>query len=368
MAKLTCISGAGAKEAACFLYEVADKRIMLDLGEGPAPGQKPDLSGVGKVDAVVISHQHPDHFGALDLLDQIGDPPVYMTKPVWEVVHAKLAGHISVVDLPFRGEASVEGVPVLLGRTGHAPGGVWVHFPNGNGFTYMNDHKIDSLIFVYDDPPPADAMVLDASYGADDKSMTEYVAAFDAVFDGGPVLMAVPVPGRGVEIALHLIQTGRPLPAIDTAMRALLEKLSGPWSDIVHDSVIASLATLAADAPPIDENSDIYDGVMIVGGGNGQNGVAAALCKRWAESPSPAIQFSGYLGPGTLGAVLVEAGRAQRQRWPVHATLSENIDLVRNTNARQVVPGFSDGEENMAVWEEKLAPAIVTLERNIKIN
>ncbi|MDA0655277.1 MAG: MBL fold metallo-hydrolase [Proteobacteria bacterium] len=367
MAKLTCISGAGAKEAACFLYEVADKRIMLDLGEGPAPGQKPDLSGVGKVDAVVISHQHPDHFGALDLLDQIGDPPVYMTKPVWDVAHAKLAGHISVVDLPFRGEASIEGVPVLLGRTGHAPGGVWVHFPNGNGFTYMNDHKIDSLIFAYDAPPPADAMVLDASYGADDKPMADYLAAFDAVFDGGPVLMPVPVAGRGVEIALHLIQTGRPLPAIDAAMRALLEKLSGPWSDIVHGSMIESLAKLAVDAPSIDENSDIYDGVMVVGGGNGQNGVAAALCERWAKLARPAIQFSGYLGPGTLGATLVEAGRAQRQRWPVHATLSENIDLVQKTRAKQVVPGFSDAEESKAVWKGKFAPSKVTLDKNIEV-
>jgi len=227
MAILTCISGVGAKAAACFLYEVAGKRIMLDLGMGPVPGQRPELTGVGRVDAVIISYQHPDHFGSLDLLGKIGLPPVYMTTPVLDVARPLINSEAKIIELPIRGAASVENVPVLLGRTGHAPGGVWVHFPDSDGFTYMNDHKNDSLIYAYDGPPPADTIVVDASYGSDDQSMAAYVAAFDRVLDAeGSLLLPVPVAGRGMEIAVHLLQSGRPVPAIDGPMRTLAEKLS----------------------------------------------------------------------------------------------------------------------------------------------
>ena len=56
MAALTAISGAGAKGPACFLLEAEGRRLLLDLGYGPQPGLWPDVSGVGKVDALLLSH------------------------------------------------------------------------------------------------------------------------------------------------------------------------------------------------------------------------------------------------------------------------------------------------------------------------
>jgi len=52
---LRLISGVGAKGPACFLFEAAGKRLMLDLGEGPPPGSMPEIDGLGPVDAVVLS-------------------------------------------------------------------------------------------------------------------------------------------------------------------------------------------------------------------------------------------------------------------------------------------------------------------------
>lgn len=40
---------------ACLLVEVADQRVLID------PGNLCDVSGVGDLTAVVITHQHPDH-------------------------------------------------------------------------------------------------------------------------------------------------------------------------------------------------------------------------------------------------------------------------------------------------------------------
>src|ERR1700733_3065420 len=79
---LRLISGVGAKGPACFLLEIAGKRIILDLGEGPPPGLFPDVDGIGTIDALVLSHGHKDHIGGLSLLSKLGNPPVYATEIV----------------------------------------------------------------------------------------------------------------------------------------------------------------------------------------------------------------------------------------------------------------------------------------------
>ena len=65
MAKLTAISGVGAKGPACFLVESGGARLLLDLGYGPDPGQWPDVGGTGRVVALLLSHGHRDHAGGL---------------------------------------------------------------------------------------------------------------------------------------------------------------------------------------------------------------------------------------------------------------------------------------------------------------
>src|SRR5688572_3704882 len=153
MAKLTAISGVGAKGPACFLVETERARLMLDLGYGPAPDQWPDVSRVGRVDALLLSHGHRDHAGALKLVQRIGNPALHATRSVLARLGREGAA------LPPSGMARVGGVTVRTGRNGHAPGGVWLHLDIGDGLLYTGDYSVESPIYAYDAPPPASTLV-----------------------------------------------------------------------------------------------------------------------------------------------------------------------------------------------------------------
>ena len=200
MARLTAISGVGAKGPACFLVETGDARLLLDLGYGPNPGQWPDVEGVGRVDALLLSHGHRDHAGALKLAPQVGNPPLFATSAVLN----RLGRQGDGTALPLRGDAEVCGVRVRTGRNGHAPGGIWLHLDIGDGLLYTGDYGVESPIYAFDTPPRAGTVVLDASYGDYSDSIEDCVARLAPVFDRGVALLPVPADGRGPELAYRV--------------------------------------------------------------------------------------------------------------------------------------------------------------------
>jgi hypothetical protein len=259
--------------------------------------------------------------------------------------------------LPLQGDAEVCGIKVRTGRSGHAPGGVWLHLDVGGGILYMGDYCTESLLYAYDPPPAAQTVILDASYGAYDKSLAECLIEFDQLFDHAPVLMPTASAGRGPEKALYLLRSGRALPYLDGVMRAALERLSGEASACVTSGVGDDIARLARECPPIDGAV----GVMLAGAPDANAGVTAKLVTQWENEAQPTIVFTGYLPPGTPAKRLTDSGRAQYKRWNVHPRLSDNARLVRETGARCVLPAFGDARY-LADWQTAFAPARVTLE------
>jgi Cft2 family RNA processing exonuclease len=352
-ATLTAISGCGAKGPACFLVETGEARLLLDLGYGPQPGLWPDVSNIGAVDALLLSHGHADHAGGLERLAAVGDPPVYAT----DIVRRTLPSDVRSRSLPLRGETEIGSVRVVTGRSGHAPGGVWLHLSVGAGLLYMGDCSVESTVYAYDPPPPARTLIVDASYGAYDTALPDCLGAFDRVFDVGAVLLPVPPAGRGPEIALHLFRARRILPRIDDAMRASLHVLHGESLACLEPGVENDLATIARDAPSIGR----AEGIMLAARADAASGSAATLIERWERDTSPAIVFTGYLPPGTPAERLTQSGRARYMRWNVHPRVSDNARLVRQTGARNVLPAFGDAR-HLNAWQTAWHPARVLLE------
>ena len=356
--RLTPISGCGAKGPACFLVETSDARIVLDLGYGPQPGLWPDVSGVGRVDAVLLSHSHRDHAGALDLLPKLGDPTVYAT----DIAAAFIGARAEVASLPLRGWADVCGIRVTTGRNGHAPGGVWLHLDIGGGFLYMGDFSVESDLYAYDAPPRAKTVVIDASYGTYDASLAQFAAAIDARLDAGPVLLPVPAAGRGAEIALHVARARRTLPHIDDALRDTLVKLSRALAACLRADTASNIARIAFEAPRIER----AEGVMLACIADATSGDAARLVDAWENEASPDIVFTGYLPPGTPAERLTRSGRARYLRWNVHPRLSDNVTLVRACAAHTVVPAFADAS-HVAAWQFAFAPARVAVDGTVAL-
>jgi Cft2 family RNA processing exonuclease len=350
---LTPISGCGAKGPACFLVETHNARLLLDLGYGPQPGLWPDVSKVGDVDAVLLSHSHRDHAGALDLLPQIGNPPVYAT----DIVRRLVGDRVRSESLPLHGSIEVCGIRVTTGRNGHAPGGVWLRLDIADGLLYMGDCSRESAVYAYDAPPHAKTVIIDASYGSYDTSLTAGLPEFERLFATGSVLLPVPAAGRGADIALHIARSGRELPHIDAALRSLLDDLADDYRDCMYGEAAKDIDRLARTAPAIEGAR----GVMLACVADATTGEAARLVETWQDAPEPAIVFTGYVPPGTPAERLTRSGRARYLRWNVHPPLSDNVELVRQTGAHTVLPAFGDARHRDA-WQSAFGRARVVLQ------
>jgi len=356
VAKLTAISGVGGKGPACFLVDTGRTRLMLDLGYGPAPDQWPDVSKAGKVDALLLSHGHRDHAGALKLAALIGNPPLHATGSV--LARLGQAGRA----LPLQGETEVCGVRVRTGRNGHAPGGVWLYLDIGDGLLYTGDYGVESPIYAYDTPPPAATLVLDGSYGNYSESMEDCLGHYGPVWDRGSALFPVPADGRGPEMAYHVARARGVLPCIGKDLRASLERMAAVEADSLRGGVASELARIAREAPPITGAR----GLLFSGRADAADGEAAELTERWEHASTPDIVFSGYFPPGSPAQRLVDSGRARYVRWNVHPRLSDNVSLVRTVKAQTVMPAFADARP-LDAWRVAFAPARVVINGSIEL-
>lgn len=356
MARLTPVSGVGGKGPACFLIETGGVRLLLDLGLGPQPGLLPDVSGVGRVDALVLSHGHNDHAGGLSLHAAVGSPPIWCT----DIVARRLPAQVTRHRLPLQGVTDVCGVPVRTGRAGHAPGGVWLHVGCGESLLYMGDHSVESILYAYDQPPAASILIFDGSYGAYDAPITECHRTLARYLDGGPLLLPVPENGRGPEMALHLARAGIRGLRLDGQIRHALLQLADTDAACLVEGIAEELRAVAAAARDIDGPQ----GVMLASRADATGGATARLIPTWEHDASPAIVFTGYLPPGTPAERLVQNGRAQYLRWNVHPRLSDAADLARRCGARLALPAFGD-LKHLERWQAAMPSARITLKQPV---
>ena len=334
MAKLTCVSGVGDKSPACFILEGAGKRIMFDLGEGPEPGVFPDLSKVAPCDAIVLSHAHIDHIGALHLNDQVGSPPVYATELTFSAIPISIIPPERRKILPLYGSCMIAGIKAQTGRCGHAPGGIWVYLTIGKGFIYSGDWSAESKLLPYDRPPQAHMIVTDASYGDRNQSLSVQFEAIAEAAKNGAIL-SVPEMGRGPEIAIAFWNKKIPVrlgPDLCQEIRTLLS-----IEHLISDEAREILRRILQKQPEIDAPYR-EDEIIITTDANAESGHSAELLQELGDQAK--FIFTGHVPDNTPAQQLLAENKARWLPWNVHPRYQDVLDQVKVTKAETVVPAF----------------------------
>ncbi len=118
------------------LIEIDGVRLLTDpflrdhLGPLRRHGPSPDLEAIGAVDAVLLSHAHPDHFDRRSLGRLPGRPLVVAPRGLGRIIEK--AGHEALELLPDEttpiGSIGVRAVPARHGRWPRHPGAVTLGF------------------------------------------------------------------------------------------------------------------------------------------------------------------------------------------------------------------------------------------------
>ncbi len=281
--KITFLGGADEVGASGILVETAGRRVLVDCGIRPSPksyrglaaDQLPALSqietGSGKLDAVLITHAHTDHTGALELVvGRYPDVPVYATAPtlaLTRVLHQDARrimqsrldeeGELPLFDdlavqrlmsalapVPFKTRIPLaDGLAATFFPAGHIAGAAMIGLESDEGRLLISgDVSISSQRTVDGARSPAfqpDAIILESTYGGrlhanravQERNLIETAAQVTAA--GGKVLIPAFALGRAQEVLLILNEYQRrgelpPVPIwADGMVRAICQAYPG---------------------------------------------------------------------------------------------------------------------------------------------
>jgi uncharacterized protein len=245
-ASIVCLGGFSEIGRSAMLIVTHESKILLDFGIKSYENEDTDLLprldiyGIGKdeIDAVIISHAHLDHCGAVPILCKYGyDGPIYCTEPTFLIMISILQDYVSksnellystrdieslighVIPLNFGAVTDISpDVRITFANSGHMIGSASTHLHIGNGdhnIVYTGDLKFGRLNTVdnaFWNFPRAETLVIESTNGnRDDKFVTREVAEENLVKsinstiqEGGRLLIPVPVLGLSQEICVTL--------------------------------------------------------------------------------------------------------------------------------------------------------------------
>jgi len=139
---LGCSGSYPGPGGACSGYLVEDgdlaTRIWLDAGSGTLANLQRHLPDLGRLDAIVLSHEHPDHWSDLEGFHNVlrfvlerRRFPVYAPAGVSEHAYDDMAPWVEWHDVGDGDRATVGGLGLTFSRTDHGPETLAVRLEGG---------------------------------------------------------------------------------------------------------------------------------------------------------------------------------------------------------------------------------------------
>jgi len=334
----------GAREVgrAAVSVKAGETQILLDYGVmlNHTPGFPMHVSP-NEVDAVVMTHSHLDHSGAVPIFHIRNGMPVYGTRLTFNLASILIKDfiHLSGYYIPFeylelrsmmrsrkevhfREEVTIGDVGLQLLNSGHLPGGAQVLVEaEGKRVVYTSDFNATEtrLLPAADlDYGELDALIIESTYA--DEEHTERNAleerfikqVTETVEDGGTVLVPAFSVGRAQEIACILAAYHFEHPVVMDGMAREANRILMGHVDFLKDSRLFLDAVHTAswiESWRDRKNAAKKPGVIISPAGMLKGGPVASYIQTVGKKSSNAVLLVGYQIPGTPGRELLESGR-----------------------------------------------------------
>jgi len=392
------------------LVEVNDKKVLLDCGLVQGPRKVADKAnrnlpiGGGEVDALVLSHAHIDHCGALPRLVRDGySGPIFCTDATADMLEMMLldSAHIQAQDArhlrkrghdvePLYDQQDVEKTLRLVqGRPYHQPFEVIpemrVEFLDaghilGSAIVVMDvdsGHKQRRIVFTGDhgrknlpilrDPEPlpeCDALITESTYGDRIHEMRPDMMKelgriiTEEQHDGGRVLIPAFSVGRTQSVVLFLGQLMRDgllqkLPIyVDSPMSRRATRIMGKHPDLYdeetcqlmregHNPLFFEGVTYVDSVEQSKSLNQVKEGVIISASGMVESGRILHHLKHTITRKQDCLLIVGYQAHGTLGRRLLEG------QSPVRI-FGENYDVKCKIRSMHGFSAHADWRELMA--------------------
>ncbi|MCX6768035.1 MAG: MBL fold metallo-hydrolase [Candidatus Micrarchaeota archaeon] len=331
----------------CIEIQEGGSRVLLDAGMKVHDHAEP-VRVSGPFDAVILSHAHLDHSGALPTLQRHRPVPVYCTFPTVPLATLLLEdsekvamkrGHTphfsaremkalekNTIPVPYRNEYEIaEEASFSFSDAGHIPGSAITAFHGSEKtLVYTGDYKLSPtrLHAGADLPKAADVLVTESTYSEkelpDRKKLERDFCdgVRDVVESGLTALIPCFAVGRTQEI-LQVLEAG----GITGAwIQGMGTKVCGILSD--YPSYISSPRALAK---ALDESRFIETrkqarkvleepGVIIATAGMLDGGPALGYLIELNKTGKGKVFLTGFQVPGTNGRRLLEEGVVKTER------------------------------------------------------
>ncbi len=294
-----------------------------------------------EVDAVVITHSHLDHSGAVPIFHIQEMKPVYGTRMAFDFANILIKDFINLSsyylpfeflelrsmmrsrkELGFRENAVIGDLNVQLLNSGHLPGGAQVLIESDNKrLLYTSDfNTIETRLLAPADQDygELDAVIMESTYASEDhtprKELEErFVAEVnDTVEKGGTVLVPAFSVGRAQEIACVLEAYRFEYPIMIDGMAREASRILMEHPEFVRDKQLFMDAIHETDWVESWRDRRLASkrpGVIISPAGMLKGGPAGSYLQVIGKKAGNAIFLVGYQIPGTPGKELLEKGR-----------------------------------------------------------
>lgn len=333
----------GAREVGRIGITVKSEKnqVLVDYGVmlGNAPGF-PMHVPPKEVDAVILTHSHLDHSGAVPLFYIEGKKPLFTNKLNLELTQLLIQDfiHLSSYYLPFeylelrtmsRSSKHLDyGVEEKLGdmkfqllNAGHTPGSAQVLIEaDGKRFLYTGDfNTADSKLLTGAnmDCGDLDAVVMESTYANEDHTERDELekrfveSATDIVERGGIVLVPAFGVGRAQELACVLADHHFEYPVVLDGMAREVSRIIMNYKEFLRDPKLFVDAIHSAEW--VEDWRDRRralrtPSVVISPAGMLKGGPSAFYVSKIGKKANNAIFLVSYQIPGTPGKALLDTG------------------------------------------------------------